>query len=304
MRNDRYDFTADTYSFGVVLVAMLRVDKTVVDFFFKELQRKMRRKSRQGIGIGSLNRYLDKGWRPPLPVELYPGMKDLISRCWAPSPDKRPNFKTISDELQSITLEVQTNPEPIFGSGVTMPASGEGDRPVEEEDVEGMETQRGGEEDNFSEGGVTDRSNLQITGLTNTLMTERGRVQELEEMVEAQKKEIDELKTMLNEKEKEKKDKKLKAEPTIVDFGGGPAASKAQPIMVDFGFGAVGGGSWVSGGGGLPGGLFGAGGGREGLSVSSPAAGGHGRVCGGDVGDVGEEDDGGGKANPFANIFP
>ena len=120
MRNDRYDFTADTYSFGVVLVAMLRVDKTVVDFFFKALQRKMRRKSRQGIGIGSLNRYLDKGWRPPLPVELYPGMKDLISRCWAPSPDKRPNFKTISDELQSITLEVQTNPEPIFGSGLVI----------------------------------------------------------------------------------------------------------------------------------------------------------------------------------------
>ncbi|GMH95698.1 hypothetical protein TL16_g13218, partial [Triparma laevis f. inornata] len=105
MRNDRYDLKADTYSFGVVLAAMVRAEKNIVDFFFDRLQKKMGKKNRMGIGIGSLNRYLDRGWRPPLPVEFYPKLTRLISRCWAKDPTDRPDFEQIYEELSADMLE-------------------------------------------------------------------------------------------------------------------------------------------------------------------------------------------------------
>jgi len=121
LRNDRYDSKADTYSFGVVLVAMIRVDKTVIEFYFNSLMRRMKRKSRQGIGIGSLNRYLENGWRPPIPDEIYPKLANLISRCWKDEPTERPNFDEIVKELTvDINLEVQVLPEPVLGSNIIM----------------------------------------------------------------------------------------------------------------------------------------------------------------------------------------
>ena len=255
MRNDRYDFTADTYSFGVVLVAMLRVDKTVVDFFFKALQRKMRRKSRQGIGIGSLNRYLDKGWRPPLPVELYPGMKDLISRCWAPNPDDRPNFNQIYDELtHKISVEIQNNSEPIFGSGLVIESDLSTLRWDEDkEDMEGIETNRGGDAALRKSKRKTMKAATE--SLADLLSAERAKVHDLEEEVLRLKKQLmgqerEALESVMTNKAKAtiagsggSGVTMWKAKSTVVDFEGDGKgeglAGKAEPTIVDFGNGLV-----------------------------------------------------------------
>ena len=219
MRNDRYDLKADTYSFGVVLAAMVRADKNIVDFFFSQLQKKLKRNNRQGIGIGSLNRYLDKGWRPPLPVEFYPQMKRLISRCWAQEPKDRPDFDQIYEELTGpITLEVQLNPEPIFGSGVIItPAEGE------DWDEEGgdMETLRLGSMKSLR--GLTGDSlepTLETMNLSDMLQSERMKTEQQAEEIKDQAKEIKDLKEKLKE---------FKAQPTIVDFGSGK--QKQQPTV-------------------------------------------------------------------------
>ena len=78
MANDRYDSKADVYSFAVVLVAMIRVDKNIIEFHFNSLMKHLDRNNRQGLGITMLNRKMSKGWRPPLPVEFYPKLKKLI----------------------------------------------------------------------------------------------------------------------------------------------------------------------------------------------------------------------------------
>ncbi|GMH85967.1 hypothetical protein TrVE_jg2680 [Triparma verrucosa] len=286
MRNDRYDLKADTYSFGVVLAAMVRADKNIVDFFFSQLQKKMKRKNRQGIGIGSLNRYLDKGWRPPLPVEFYPKMSKLISRCWAVKPKDRPDFDQIYEELSGpITLEVQLNPEPMFGSGIVItPAEGE------DWDEEGgdMETQRLGSMS--LQTGDSLEPSLETMNLSDMLQSERMKTEQLVKEVENLKKQIE----------------GFKAQPTIVDFGVGK--QKQQPTVVKFGveedtkMGMVGGG--------------GGGGGKQQPPIVRFAVedqkvdeiGGASGITGGEGGGVAsirEEEKGEEKvdSNPFANIF-
>jgi hypothetical protein len=57
-------------------------------------------------------------WRPKLPAEFYPSLIDLIWRCWDDDPAKRPNFDEIVRLLMGpVGMEVQSNQEPIFGSG-------------------------------------------------------------------------------------------------------------------------------------------------------------------------------------------
>ncbi|GMI19229.1 hypothetical protein TeGR_g14819, partial [Tetraparma gracilis] len=92
IRNDRYDAKADAYSFGICLVAMMRIENTIINFFFNALVKKMKRSSRQGIGLVALNRNIEKGWRPTLPDEFYPSLIDLIWRCWDDDPEKRPDM--------------------------------------------------------------------------------------------------------------------------------------------------------------------------------------------------------------------
>ncbi|GMI26751.1 hypothetical protein TeGR_g12669 [Tetraparma gracilis] len=118
IRNDRYDVKADSYSFGICLVAMMRVEDTIVNFFFNSLIKKMRKSSREGVGLVALNRNIENGWRPTLPEEFYPSLIDLIWRCWDDDPTQRPDMDEVVRLLMgSVADEVRSNREPIFGSG-------------------------------------------------------------------------------------------------------------------------------------------------------------------------------------------
>ncbi|GMH85965.1 hypothetical protein TrVE_jg2679 [Triparma verrucosa] len=220
MRNDRYDLKADTYSFGVVLAAMVRADKTIVEFFFSQLQRKMKKRSRLGIGIGSLNRYLERGWRPPLPAEFYPKLKRLISRCWAEEPADRPDFDQIVEELSGpISLEVQLNPEPIFGSGLVI---------ADEDGEDGLENMDKTERFSLSGTGIAQSLDGSVR-LADMLQNERVKNEELTAENENLLREIDSLKAQVKEgggtvvdvvyKKQPPTIVKLKEQPTIVKFG-------------------------------------------------------------------------------------
>jgi len=50
-----YDATADSYSFGICLVAMIRGEKDVMEFYFQALRETMKRKTKKGVGITILN---------------------------------------------------------------------------------------------------------------------------------------------------------------------------------------------------------------------------------------------------------
>jgi serine/threonine protein kinase len=139
IRSERYDTKADSYSYGICLVAMMQIEKvrqplkwtrqppepltlalqTVQDFFFNAVMRQMGKTKRQGIGLGHLNRNIEMGWRPTLPQEFYPSMIALIWRCWDDDPNVRPDFDEITQLLMGpIADEVRSNQEPVFGSGM------------------------------------------------------------------------------------------------------------------------------------------------------------------------------------------
>ncbi|GMI18864.1 hypothetical protein TeGR_g52, partial [Tetraparma gracilis] len=119
IRSERYDTKADSYSYGICLVAMMQIEKTVQDFFFNAVMRQMGKTKRQGIGLGHLNRNIELGWRPTLPQEFYPSMIALIWRCWDDDPNVRPDFDEITQLLMGpIADEVRSNQEPVFGSGM------------------------------------------------------------------------------------------------------------------------------------------------------------------------------------------
>ena len=85
MKGNRYDSSADSYSFAICLVAMIRAEKDVLEFYFQALRKKMKKKTKNGIGITILNtRMYTKGWRPLLPMSFkkaYPKLCSLIYRC-------------------------------------------------------------------------------------------------------------------------------------------------------------------------------------------------------------------------------
>ena len=117
MKGERYGATADSYSFGICLVAMIRADKDVMEFYFQALRKKMKRKSLKGVGITILNtRMYTQGWRPLLPVTFiraYGKLSELIYRCWSQVPEERPSFDEIVLLLQGeIGEEVKKKAEP------------------------------------------------------------------------------------------------------------------------------------------------------------------------------------------------
>ena len=112
-----YDSTADSYSFGVCLVAMIRGEKDVMEFYFQALRKTMRRKTKKGVGIAILNnRMYSQGWRPLLPLEFkrsFPKMCALIERCWSQKKEDRPKFDEIVRVMQGeVAEEVRRKAEP------------------------------------------------------------------------------------------------------------------------------------------------------------------------------------------------
>jgi len=113
----RYSATADTYSFGICLVAMIRADKDIMEFYFQALRKTMQRKTKAGVGITILNaRMYTKGWRPLLPLTFkraYTKLDALIERCWSQVPEERPLFDEIVRLMQGdIAEEIRRKDEP------------------------------------------------------------------------------------------------------------------------------------------------------------------------------------------------
>jgi len=99
MAGDHYDATADSYSFGIYWVAMIRGEKDVTEFYFQALRKTMKRKTKKGVGITILNnRMYSKGWRPLLPLEFersYLKLCKLLKRCLAQKKEDPPGFDEI-----------------------------------------------------------------------------------------------------------------------------------------------------------------------------------------------------------------
>jgi serine/threonine protein kinase len=119
MKGYRYDATADSYSFGICLVAMIRAEKNLMDFYFEALRISMKRKNRKGVGIAILNqRMYTKKWRPLLPLafeKAYPKLCALIKECWSQEKEKRPAFSDIVRRLNGgIAEEVRGREEPAI----------------------------------------------------------------------------------------------------------------------------------------------------------------------------------------------
>ena len=117
MAGGHYDATADSYSFGICLVAMIRGEKDVQEFYFQALRKHMKRETKKGVGITILNnRMYSQGWRPLLPLDFernYPKMCKLIKRCWSQKKEERPGFDEIVRVMQGeVHDEVRRREEP------------------------------------------------------------------------------------------------------------------------------------------------------------------------------------------------
>ena len=116
MQGYSYNAKCDSFSFGICLVAMIRAEKDILEFYFQALRKAMKRKTKQGVGITILNsRMYDKGWRPLLPLEFarpYPRLAALIRKCWSNDAGERPTFDEIVKQLGDIGDEVRGNEEP------------------------------------------------------------------------------------------------------------------------------------------------------------------------------------------------
>ncbi|GMI20062.1 hypothetical protein TeGR_g14243, partial [Tetraparma gracilis] len=117
MRADHYDQKADTWSFGLCLVAMIRAERTLEQFFYQALRKHKKRRTTKGLGLGQMTKYYySEGWRPILPiafVKAYPKLHTLIQECWRVRRKERPNFDEIVKRLQGdIGDEIKRKEEP------------------------------------------------------------------------------------------------------------------------------------------------------------------------------------------------
>ncbi|GMI22371.1 hypothetical protein TeGR_g11890 [Tetraparma gracilis] len=117
MRADHYDVKADTWSYGLCLVAMIRAERTLEQFFYQALRKHKKRRTTKGLGMGQMTKYYySEGWRPILPiafVKAYPKLHTLIQECWRVRRKERPNFDQIVARLQGdIGDEIKRKEEP------------------------------------------------------------------------------------------------------------------------------------------------------------------------------------------------
>ncbi|GMI37420.1 hypothetical protein TeGR_g5081 [Tetraparma gracilis] len=117
MRADHYDEKADTWSYGLCLVAMIRAERTLEQFFYQALRKHKKKRNTKGLGMGQMTKYYySEGWRPILPltfVKAYPKLHALIQECWKVRRKERPNFDQIVTRLQhEIGDEIKRKEEP------------------------------------------------------------------------------------------------------------------------------------------------------------------------------------------------
>ena len=116
MRSERYDETVDVYSFAIVLVSMIRAEKTVLKFFTEGLKSDLGKNTESGLGLLVLNNAMhNEQFRPKLPTNFYPSLSKLIVEMWAEKAEDRPSFSAIVEKLRGdITMEVMLQGEPAF----------------------------------------------------------------------------------------------------------------------------------------------------------------------------------------------
>ena len=116
MKGYAYNAKCDSYSFGICLVAMIRGEKDIMEFYFQALRKHMKRNNMKGVGITTLNSGMySRGWRPLLPLSFkkaYPRLDSLIRQCWANVAEERPTFDDIVRLLGEIGEEVRRKEEP------------------------------------------------------------------------------------------------------------------------------------------------------------------------------------------------
>ncbi|GMI18921.1 hypothetical protein TeGR_g7165, partial [Tetraparma gracilis] len=117
MRADHYNTKADSFSYGLCLVAMIRAERTLELFFYQALRKHKKRRTTKGLGMGQMTKYYyQDGWRPLLPlafVQTYPKLHALIQSCWAPKDRDRPTMSEIVSMLQGeVGDEIKRKDEP------------------------------------------------------------------------------------------------------------------------------------------------------------------------------------------------
>ena len=60
-----------------------------------------------------MNRYLENGWKPPVPVEFYPKFRRLISDCMDKDAAERPDFDEIVKQVRHVSKFLRLNFRPL-----------------------------------------------------------------------------------------------------------------------------------------------------------------------------------------------
>ena len=99
------------------MVAMIRGEKDIMEFYYQALRKHMKRKTKKGVGITTMNKKMySEGWRPLLPVGVeksYPLLCKIIKRCWSQTKEERPGFDEIVRVMQGdVADEVRRRDEP------------------------------------------------------------------------------------------------------------------------------------------------------------------------------------------------
>jgi len=91
MMGEQFNEKADVYSFSLILWFLLETKEPYEQF--EDLETFARAVCIQHV-------------RPAIPQGTDPGLKDLITRCWAPNPADRPTFSEIVQKLDHIMIDV------------------------------------------------------------------------------------------------------------------------------------------------------------------------------------------------------
>jgi hypothetical protein len=63
-------------------------------------------------GALTLPKILAGGWRPHITCDVFPGVQELVERCWSVNPEKRPAFTDIVDELSEMQCKIIPGVDP------------------------------------------------------------------------------------------------------------------------------------------------------------------------------------------------
>lgn len=99
LRNQRYSYAADVYSFAICLWEMLTRENPYPDHHTFNVV----------LGVAT------KGLRPTIPDGAHLGLVNIMVQCWSEDPDARPSFGDLVKRLSSLKLQ-RNVPHPVFES--------------------------------------------------------------------------------------------------------------------------------------------------------------------------------------------